>query len=194
MLSFNIGKSSIPREKLILRSEKIVLRPVTSADCTALYVAWLRDPLVNQFLETRWYQQDISTVSDFVQKMVASDDNLLFAIIHQDGGNHIGNIKLGPINRYHGYADVSYFIGERQYWRKGFATEAIKLVTGFGFEVLQLYRMQAGAYATNVGSVRALEKAGYRLEGRFRKQLVYADARDDHLWFGINIDDWRVPN
>lgn len=190
---FDICKSSIPGEKLVLMNEKILLRPITIADCTPFYVEWLRDPLVNQFLETRWHHQDIGTVRDFVHNMLISEEHYLFAIILNDNGTHIGNIKLGPINRYHGYADVSYFIGERQCWRKGFATEAIKLVTQFGFEVLHLYRVQAGAYAKNIGSVRALEKAGYRLEGCFRKQLTYADERDDHLWFGMTIDDWGTP-
>lgn len=191
-MSFNVYKSLIPYEKLILRNKRIILRPVTDADCTPTYVAWLQDSNVNQFLETRWSEQNIDTIRAFVQKMSVSEDNFLFAIRVRTTGTHIGNIKIGPINRNHGYADISYFIGDRQYWGKGFATEAIKLVTKFAFEVLQLYRVQAGAYERNIGSIRALQKAGFCQEGCLRKQLACDGGRDNHLWFGVTLDEWRI--
>lgn len=63
---------------------------------------------------------------------------------------------------------MSYFIGEKNAWGKGFATEAIQLVTHFAFEQLHLHRLQAGLYASNIGSGKALEKAGYHLEAVFK--------------------------
>jgi len=190
-LSSSICKSSIAAEKLILQSDRLTLRPLTLADCTHTYVSWLNDPIVNQFLETRWHPQSLNAIRDFVEKMLMSENNFIFAIREKTTGMHIGNIKLGPINENHKYADVGYFIGEKIYWGMGYATEAIRLVTQFGFNVLGLYRLQAGAYESNKGSIRALKKVGYQLEGCFRKQLSYAGGREDHLVLGITVDDWK---
>lgn len=172
--------------------DRVTLRLVTLADCTDRYVSWLEDPEVNRYLETRWSTQDLSSVRSFVGAMVTSEDSYLMAIVENAGGEHVGNIKVGPIHPRHAFADVSYFIGERRFWGKGLATDAIRLAARVGFERLGLHRIQAGLYEGNVGSGKALEKAGFRLEGRQRRQLKGPDAWEDHVWYGLLRDEW-VP-
>lgn len=182
--------SSLKEQKLMtpndmIQGDRVFLRLAIPADCTERYLAWLSDPLVNRYLETRWKPQSMESIRDFVTVMLEDPDNYLFAISETSTGQHIGNIKLGPINRYHSYADVSYFIGERFTWGKGYATEAIQLVTQFAFEKLNLHQLQAGLYASNKGSGRALEKAGYQMEAVFKKQLRFGLSWEDHLWYTI---------
>jgi RimJ/RimL family protein N-acetyltransferase len=187
------GRRIAPGE--ILRGGGVSLRLATLEDCTARYESWLADPIVNQYLETRWRPQPLGGIREFVAGMLESADSYLFAIVENASGTHIGNIKVGPIAWNHLYADVSYFIGERACWGKGYATEAIRLVTGFAFQRLGLHRLQAGLYAGNGASGRALEKAGYRREAIFKSQLKNATgAWEDHHWFACLKEDWRGEN
>jgi len=174
-----------------LLGHRVELRTIALEDCTEAYVAWLRDPEVSQYLETRWTEQTLETVKAFVQQCRESLDTYLFAICERQAGKHIGNIKLGPINRAHSFADVSYFVGDKSAWGKGFATEAIALVTDFGFRELGLHRLQAGTYASNVGSARALQKVGYRKEGTLRGKLRNDGGWEDHVWYGLLAEDWK---
>jgi RimJ/RimL family protein N-acetyltransferase len=184
------GRQIAPGE--ILRGGGVSLRLATLEDCTARYESWLADPIVNQYLETRWRPQPLDRIREFVAVMLESADSYLFAIVENASGTHIGNIKVGPIAWNHLYADVSYFIGDRAYWGKGYATEAIRLVTRFAFRRLGLHRLQAGLYAGNTASGRALEKAGYRQEAIFKSQLKNAaGAWEDHHWFACLKEDWR---
>src|SRR4051812_33418625 len=178
-----------------LKGGRVDLRLATLEDCSARYLAWLQDPEVNRFLETRWREQSLASIREFVAGMLESANDYLFAIEDAASRTHIGNIKVGPINRTHLHADVSYFIGEKQYWGKGYATEAIALATAFAFERLKLNRVQAGLYEANGGSGRALEKVGYVLEGTFRRQLRTAanGSWQDHLWYGLLKDEWAAP-
>ena len=169
---------------------RTTLRLVTLADCARHYVAWLADPEVNRYLETRWATQDLASIRAFVSAMLASPDSYLFAILENGGGRHVGNIKIGPIHPRHAYADVSYFIGERAYWGAGLATDAIRLATRVAFERLGLHRVQAGLYEGNVGSARVIEKAGYRFEGRQRRKLAGPGGWEDHVWYGLVREDW----
>lgn len=178
----------------IIKGDNISLRLVSQEDCTPRYAEWLEDREVNRYLETRWSKQNVESIKAFVQSMIDSPDNYLFAIVENCGGTHIGNIKIGPINRNHSFADVSYFIGEKSAWGKGYATEAIKLITKFGFTNLNLHRIQAGAYEGNLGSDKCLKKAGYKLEGCFRKQLFTENGWEDHLFYGILRQDWEAEN
>lgn len=172
-----------------LIGERVRLRLLELADCTPRYLAWLQDPLVIQFLETRWHPQSLDSISAFVTAMIASTDSCLFGI-HVDD-RHIGNIKLGPINAYHAYADLSYFIGDRDQWGRGYASEAISIVTRFAFSTVGLHRVQAGLYASNLASARALEKAGFLREGALVDQLRGVDGWEDHVWYGLNRENWR---
>lgn len=155
----------------ILEGEKIVLRQIELSDCTERYVEWLNDPEVNQYLETKWVEQSLETVEDFVRAQRQNDDSILWAIITKEGLTHIGNIKIGPINKHHHHADISYFIGEKDYWGKGIATEAIQLVTEYGLNELKLHKLEAGTYEDAIGSQKALEKNGYVKEGVLKEHI-----------------------
>lgn len=166
------------------------LRLLELEDCTERYVAWLADPVVNEFLETRYADQPLESIRAFVAGMAESPHSYLFAIV-EASGRHVGNIKIGPFVPRHLYADVSYFIGERDAWGKGYGTEAVRIVTRFGFERLGVHRCQAGLYESNIGSHRVLEKAGYTLDGRLAKQLRIGDRWEDHVWFGALRESWK---
>lgn len=170
---------------LPIQSERIELRELTIDDCTERYVGWLQDSEVNRWLETRWSQQDLRSVSEFVARIAADPDSLLAAIVLRDDGRHVGNIKIGPVDWVHKRADISYFIGERDVWGVGLASEAIKLLTDLALGQVGLERVQASLYDMNLGSARALKKAGFQLEGTLRSALnVSGSLRADQLIYG----------
>ena len=172
-----------------IEGAKISLRAVAIEDCNDTYLRWLNNPNVNKFLETRWSTQTLDSIISFVEDIRQSDHSYLFAITISEGANgcarHIGNIKIGPIHPFYAYADISYFIGEEDCWGKGIATEAITLICKFGFEGLGLHKIQAGVFGKNIGSIKALKRAGFINEGCLRDQLYTFDNVDDHLYLGI---------
>jgi len=183
------GRTIEPGERLAGEKAQVSLRLLELADCTDRYAAWLADTVVNEFLETRYAEQTPEAIRSFVASLIDSPHSYLFAIV-DPGERHIGNIKIGPVVPRHLYADVSYFIGERDAWGKGYGTAAVRIVTRFGFERLHLHRCQAGLYESNIGSHRVLEKAGYVLDGRLPKQLRIGDRWEDHVWFGALRETW----
>ena len=100
------------------------------------------------------------------------------------------NIKIGPVNWHHLYGDVSYFIGDINSWGQGLASEAVSLVTRYGFERLELNKCKAGVYSGNTSSIRVLEKVGYRQEGCLKDELLGPNGREDHLLYGMNKEDF----
>ncbi|MCR9191731.1 MAG: GNAT family N-acetyltransferase [Gammaproteobacteria bacterium] len=168
-----------------LWGEHINLRLVTTEDCNETYLSWLQDPKVIRFLETRWVEQTLESITEFVIHMMRDQYSYLFAIVDNHSKKHIGNIKIGPNNPYHHDTQLSYFIGERSAWGCGFATEAIRLVSDFSFNVLHMRWIYAGSYGRNVASQRALEKAGYVQQAVFKQKMVDGQTYDDHLWYGL---------
>lgn len=129
------------------------------------YVGWLNDPEINRFLESRFTVQDRACVEEFVASNLASESDLFLGITDRALGRHVGNIKLGPIDRRHGLGEIGIMIGDRAAWGRGIGTAAIRQIETIARETLGLRRLTAGCYASNVGSRRAFEKAGFAVEG-----------------------------
>lgn len=168
-----------------IESERLILRPVALSDCNESYIRWMNDEETNRYMETRWNVQNLETITSFVREIRASDDSYLFAIVEKQSARHIGNIKIGPIHKRYHYANISYFIGEKEFRGRGLATEAIRAVCQFGFQVLNLHRIQAGVIEGNDASARALASCGFRLEGRLADKFVVSGKYADHLIYGL---------
>jgi [ribosomal protein S5]-alanine N-acetyltransferase len=97
-----------------------------------------------------------------------------------------GWINLTMISREHSIATIGYTIGE-EFRDKGYATAAITALQQIAFakDALDIARLEAVAAVENVGSRRALERAGFRLEGVARAYLIVNGERLDHARYGL---------
>jgi len=158
--------------KNFLENENIYLRNVCLEDVNDSYYQWLNDPQVNQFLETRFVVQSKVKIAEFVASKDGNANEILLAICDKKQDLHIGNIKLGPINWYHRRAEISLLIGNKEYWGKGIASQAIQLISQFAFQTLNLNKIMAGAYKNNIGSIKAFQKCGYKIEGEVEDYVL----------------------
>ncbi len=76
-----------------------------------------------------------------------------------------------------------------EYWGKGYATETAKTLIHFGFDFLELHRVEAGVATENIRSVKVLEKAGMTREGIRRKILPIRGKWVDNYHYAIVEDD-----
>jgi len=171
-------------KEAVLRGPRLTLRPLTLGDATDRYASWMNDPVINRYLESRFAEHTIEDLRRFINAMMISDRDFLFGMF-AGAGDHIGNIKLGSIDWYHRYGDVGLLIGEPDYWGKGLATEAISLVTEFGFRRLELHKITAGCYSNNMGSAKAFLKAGWTQEGVRRSHYQCGDSFVDAVMLAI---------
>lgn len=167
----------------ILYGERIYLRRLTEDDASEAYVHWMNDPEINQYLESRFYTHTIESTKAFIRS-VTNDNNYQFGIFIKETNKHIGNIKIGSINNYHRFADIGFLIGEKDYWGKGIATEAIGLATDFSFNTLKLHKLWGGLYSPNIGSLRAFQKNGYEQEGVRKSFCLLNGVYYDDIMFG----------
>lgn len=149
------------------------------------YVAWLNDPRVNRYLESRYAPHDLDSTRAFVQDCRADERTLMLGIRAPSMGHqHIGNIKLGPIDPRHQTGDIGILIGEPAAWGRGFARAAIARMSAIARDELGLRKLTAGCYASNVGSARAFESAGFAIEGRRPAQFLLDGQPEDLILMG----------
>jgi len=173
-----------------IRSERITLRILDDSHVGDRYLTWMNDLDVIQYLESRYSPASLEGLASFVTSMRESPDSYLFGIMSNETGEHLGNIKLGPINSHHLRGPVGVIIGERSAWGRGIATEAVAALSGWAFDSLGLRKLVAGSYTDNVGSTRAFEKAGFRIEGHQLQEIIKVDGtRGDVFVLGMTLED-----
>lgn len=114
----------------------------------------------------------------------------VFFIFENVSDRLVGGITLGHMR--HGVAmsgQIGYWIGE-PYAGKGYMTDAVRTLVRYGFEKLDLHRLEAACIPGNLRSIRVLEKAGFTQEGLLKSYLKINGQWQDHLLFarisGVN--------
>lgn len=178
-------------DKNFLENKNIYLRNVCLEDVNDSYYQWLNDPQVNQFLETRFVVQSKEKIAEFVTSKDGNANEILLAICDKKHKLHIGNIKLGPINWHHRRAEISLLIGNKSYWGKGIATQAIELVSQFAFQTLNLNKLMAGAYKANLGSIKAFQHCGFKIEGEVEDYALVNNKGISVIKMGITAKQYQ---
>jgi len=112
----------------------------------------------------------LADANEFLRRATTAQPATNFCVeVDKEAVGGIG-IRLGEdVNRH--TASLGYWLSE-DFWRHGIMSEAVPAVTDYCFENFPLHRICGEAYANNLASMRVLEKAGFVLEGRLRKNVV----------------------
>ena len=97
----------------------------------------------------------------------AAEQGLCWAVSLKTSGRVIGLFGFHGWNRYHRRADIGYDMA-KDCWGRGYASEALGAMLGFGFSRMDLNRVEAQTIADNHESVRLLARLGFRQEGTRR--------------------------
>jgi RimJ/RimL family protein N-acetyltransferase len=115
----------------------------------------------------------------WVQHASLNLSQTVFAIVVD--GNAVGGIGLVPQNDvYRKSMEIGYWLGE-EFWGKGIITEAVGVISNYGFDQFDIVRLYANVFEWNKASVRVLEKNGYEFEAQLRKAVIKDGKISDAL-------------
>lgn len=161
------------------------MRKVNKSDLNQTYLAWLNDPEVNKFMHRNTKLATREDLLKYYNNFARNKNDFLFAIIVKENNKHIGNVRLGPIDRIHKRSDFGIMIGDKQSWGKGFASEAIKLVLNYGFKTLKINKINLGVIDDNKRAIALYKKLGFVKEGCIRKNFYFQGKYLDSIRMGL---------
>lgn len=113
--------------------------------------------------------------------------SLRFAVREKEAGKLIGTLGL-HLNREHQKAELGYWLG-KDFWGKGYLTEALAAILKFGFEELNLNKIYATHFLYNPGSGRVMQKAGMKFEGLQKQEYFqHGEFLDVHRYALLKKD------
>jgi [ribosomal protein S5]-alanine N-acetyltransferase len=154
----------------MLKDGNIVLRPPTEADRQPMAQLANNKNVWNNlrnYIPFPYTEQDAAQFIKLVQKETTITT---FGIAVNE--QFCGVIGLVPqTDVYAQSAGIGYWLGE-PFWRKGIATRAVRLITHYGLNELNLVRVFTGVFEYNTASMRVLEKNEYVKEAVFKKAIT----------------------
>jgi RimJ/RimL family protein N-acetyltransferase len=166
----------------MIYGEKTRLRRIEREDIPT-FVRWFNDPEVRDYLTV---YRPFSTAEEekWFERHLEDQNSEMFAIETADGV-HIGNLGLHDINWRDRRVELGIVIGEKEYWGKGYGSDAIRTALHFAFEDMNLHRVYLRVREDNARGIGAYEKCGFQHEGRMR-EAIYSHARYyDEVLMGI---------
>jgi ribosomal-protein-alanine N-acetyltransferase len=174
-----------------IAGRQVYLRPLEREDLNERYLGWLNDREVNRYLESGTFPATADDLKKFYEQTVGGPGQVILAVADGETDQHIGNVKLGPIDWVHRKSLFGILIGERQFWGRKVGTEATRLLVEYGFFRLNLRRIELGVYAEHEAAVRAYLRVGFQIEGRFRQALFHEGGYKDQLRMGLLRSEYR---
>ncbi|MGE7760081.1 GNAT family N-acetyltransferase [Peribacillus sp. NPDC097895] len=168
-----------------IESERLVMRKVTMNDAEGMF-AYASNRKVSRFV-TWEAHRSLCDTKDFIQFVLQSYEDQKIApwgIQHKESGKLIGTIDFVSWQVNHHSAEIGYVLAP-EYWGSGLMTEAAKTIIAFGFENMNLVRIQARCFVENLASERVMQKAGMSFEGIIRKGMFVKGKHEDLKLYSI---------
>ncbi|MZQ81315.1 GNAT family N-acetyltransferase [Paenibacillus sp. 5J-6] len=172
-----------------IENERLLLRKLTLNDASDIY-EYASDVEVSKF--TTWEKHrsidDTYTFLNMVLQKYENEQPSDWAIVHKDTNQVIGTCGWVYLNEVHHRAEIGYALS-RKYWNQGLITDVVRTILNFGFNELDLNRIEARCIAENVGSERVMQKVGMHYEGLIREQMFVKGRYVDLKLYGILKSD-----
>ena len=167
-----------------IRTERLVLRPLTIADAPELSRAVNhKDISENTRIVHPYTLEDAYEFVYRIERSYGTGDEIVWPIRTTDAGPLLGTVGL-HLQRADRLAELGYWL-HRDHRGKGYASEAATAALAFGFNTLHLDRIYASWYHDNPASGRILDKIGMKHEGVLRAHSLRGGRSRDIVHVGL---------
>lgn len=173
-----------------LETPNLILRPLRETDLDDLY-EYAIDPEVYPHGMWRPYQSREEAQEHLADLLKGYGQGTVWwwALQNKADNKMIGRCELVNVVRSVARAEIGYALN-RQYWGKGYASEAVQRVLHYGFEDMGLNRIAAEVLTDNATSIHLLEKMSMKREGTLRQETKVRGFLEDIHVYAILRAEW----
>lgn len=139
-------------------------------------IEWRRDNEIWGMVGSTKYFVSEAYEKKWVEDTIFNSRNIKLAVCEVNSNKYIGNVYATDIDQTNRSCTTGVLIGNREYWGRGYASEAYRLLLDYLFNERNVYRVQAYVLESNEASMKMHQKVGYKIEGTLR-QSVYKNGR-----------------
>lgn len=175
------------KQIIFRRGNRVSLRLLTQEDVVQI-TEWMNDQEVTAFLSA-CFPLHLSQEEKWIEDVNQSTKDFVFGL--QTNDNHfIGVMGLHGINFIDRFGKTGAYIGNKEYWGKGYGSEAKMILLDYAFNTLNLRKINSSVAAFNPRSHNYLKKCGYKEEGVRKKQIFHNGEYHDEILLSVFQEDW----
>lgn len=164
-----------------LTSQRLLLRPFADSDLMNVY-SGLSDPEVIKYYGVSYDSPEATQAQmDFFRDLELNGTGVWWAVCSPDNHLFYGGGGFSSLSQVHQKAEVGFWLLP-PYWGNGLLQEAMTLICTYGFQEMNLHRMEGFVETENEKSKKAIEKAGFVLEGTLRE----CERKNDR-WISLDV-------
>ena len=177
-----------------IRTERLLLRPLTSGDVDALHAYRSRADVCRY---VPFESMDRRQIADRVAgqwagtTLTAEGQFLMLGVELAQTGDLVGDVILMFHSRLHRSGEIGYVFDPR-FAGRGYATEAARELLRLGFEDLGLHRIVARLDERNDASARVARRLGMRQEARLVDNEMFKGEWTSELDFAMLAAEWAA--
>jgi [ribosomal protein S5]-alanine N-acetyltransferase len=174
-----------------LRTPRLALRSLEVSDDADVFAVF-SDPMVMRYWDgaTMTTREDALNYIDHIHLGFRRRELFQWGIADRETNAIVGTCTLTHVSPNHERAEIGFAIRQER-WGQGLGSEAVEAVVAFGFESLNLHRIEADVDPRNERSLRLLERLGFRREGHLRERYYISGERQDAVMMGLLRPDWK---
>lgn len=170
----------------------MILKPIKINEAGD-YLRWLKDEEVRKFLSTDYSKLTYKKEIDFINK-ARKDKIKLNWSIYADGVKHIGAAGFDKIDKPNKKITFGIFIGEKNYWSRGYGSDTLKSLLEFAFIKMKFNKVELSVFKGNIGGIKCYKKCGLIIEGVKRESKIINGKFTDEIIMGILKSEYKKFN
>lgn len=175
-----------------LEAARLRLRPYLNSDTSALFELYSDPKVTRYWSHPAWTDPAQAYLYLSLRKDEPTTAVHAWAIADKESNKLIGALTFFSISGPHARAEVGYSLLSNLQGQ-GLGTEALNTALKYGFETLNLYRIEADVDPRNTGSIKLLEKLNFQREGLLRKRWRVNGEVCDSVLLGLLKEDYNAP-
>jgi ribosomal-protein-alanine N-acetyltransferase len=183
-----IGNNNLNFPKI--ETDRLILKKIEVKDATSILNIFSNEEVM------KYYGQfPIKSIEEAKSLITIFDENLKnnkgirWGILLKEENRIIGTCGYHNWNKKHSRAEIGYELSMDS-WGKGYIKEALGAIIGYGYEVMNLNRIEAVVYPENKASIKSLINQGFKKEGVLEEYAFFRNAYQDLIMFSLLKKNW----
>ncbi|MEK4042605.1 GNAT family protein [Paenibacillus sp. FSL H8-0048] len=173
-----------------LTGKKCYLSTVATDDAEA-WTRWFNDLEVTAPLGNEAYLlTSLDKEREGIEHVLKSGTHM-FSIVDLESDMAIGRCLLFDVNLVDRNAMAGIFIGDKEFWGKGFGSDAMRLLVDYGFNLLNLNNIMLGTFAFNQRAIQCYKKVGFKEIGRRRQARIIGGVKYDAILMDMLAEEFE---
>lgn len=180
----------MPTPDRTLTTERLILRPLHVDDAAELH------PIYSDAETMRFWDHprhaDIAKTRAVIAREIEPVSACWWTLRRKDHASIADGAAIGMVGYLGnpGVPGMGYILG-REHWSQGYMSEAVRAVLDYGFDYLDLDRVELWIERDNLASRRLAERVGFTYRGCFRQKYAHQAQSHEKMVYGLYRHEWK---